>query len=1587
MSLVVRRKAKIHNQGNFSVPSNTTFRWNSRKDFNFLKHYHSSNKRFQIFEVSLNDSKNTYCLQILSITDLVNRNNLDELTKETQILMNFQHPNILKQVSSFQENENLYNLFEHFSEESLGSVVAKTKSLAVMNARIIIAQLLKALAYIHQKAFIHCNVKPTSILFDKDNRVKLSQFQFSKNIDYPKIRSSKNCLFQQNIDFLAPEIVNKSDLSHASDLWSVGCILYFMLKGEPPFHSSDNQHEIKRNITLLRYEIPKYFPPDAADLITKLLKTKPSDRLGYNDFESDYKSIQNHPFFNGFPWDNCETMTQLSFTPLNTNASSPSAGQTYNSVLSEREIKQLEFEFKTDLNLALHHCETIFCNGKFSNIDEFSLWVKGNFQSLRCTTSWTKPTLVVQCETCRIDKLACICLPCYLNGDHKGHKVSLVTSYKGFCDCGVCMSMKKEGFCRLHSSHAKKDIHLLNDVESFNFQKCFGVGLSIAHELAIYDPQEFHTLFKWMMGLAKLCLDIRYCLAKAFVDNFDLPQFFLDSAIISYKSSEIAYYLFTILVNEECFRNKMVEVAISCYPKLVWTQLRLASIPSNDVSTPPLFQVRTLSFFFEYVFSNSALIYAHQQHMNCTNTISESLPIIIDFGSSFNMNSYKKGGIESIVANFASIASIMSKIDDSCDDEFNSLLMKFTSEIIKLEGALPTPRQFNEKVNDPLEQHVVLNKLCHLFAFIASKITHKKTLNYKPVIKTLATWIENNLINDEYDVVDDSNIMLFRSVLDPEVKSTVGLNIHTLVGMILREDINKSEIMIKEIAKEMEYTLDYFLPYFALMPVRLFAVSSYTMKFFVRNSSSFIQAVSSTKFKANIKLHFAPLFSLVQIILGLTDDKETFVAMIARSFGIFDQINEIDSQDQIIEFSFLHFITCLIFDRLCLSNDKRKMKLCTVLFSLANGPIPLSNIRSLLWSDLLSDSDFMSELFTHVSRSTNDGKTWIRLMNEREWHAFSPWFGIQNVLEVIAKWNPDSLIPFPEYEPPPGNLDLFSILSTQTFMAIEFHILANCTGKASHAACVQTIVNLIITYSKKCKRGILKEDYDSIKVDSLEELTTKMPVEFYEFMWTPIIYNSRCAKNLVTIIQGFGKCYIKALEEMNIGFVVPVQTYSSTNKRLAMLAKKRALDELKISMSHFDFRETDEEQKENCSICACETGLLQYPVYAYNSPMSDVIETNLQGKTKDVYATTRMFKLCTHPIHSCCLSWQEGFQCPVCRGRRNALIPIVNDFDTKLTEEQQDAVYACIVKGFGTVDFEYILRSFCAHIKISEIRFRVKPDFIDQQSFRILTRYLFMAIWHFFRLNSMEVFPVDDPLIILVMQLIVNDKPAEGYSKRVSSISRRVGDNQKLEFARRAALIEHFCLNNNFEEFKGFTDWDDILSASYMSVKYQMNIEETTLPAYVLLKLPLDFIDLAREPYNLNIIDQIHETGLCLLTGKVVKFSSKCDVDIPLYKEHVKRALGNTFSPILMITGRMSSNVIIYSGVVKKQFDATTAYVDEYGESDIGLRRGVFLKLSSERVLHLVESILSGDWMDANADNFIPVAERGQQQQQVENPN
>ncbi|CAD8074409.1 unnamed protein product [Paramecium primaurelia] len=208
----------------------------------------------------------------------------ERLLEETAILMDIDHPNIVKLYEIFSDKYSYYLVSEYCEG---GELFEKIKLVSILTEKEIanfMKQILSAVSYCHQKGIVHRDLKPENILFDQ----KHSQASI-KIIDFGASAKLQNCeKLQKRIGtpfYVAPEVLD-ANYDEKCDIWSLGVILYILLSGYPPFMGA-NEQEVLIKVKKGEYS---FDPTDwgkvsnsGKDLIRRMLMYNPTNRISAAD--------------------------------------------------------------------------------------------------------------------------------------------------------------------------------------------------------------------------------------------------------------------------------------------------------------------------------------------------------------------------------------------------------------------------------------------------------------------------------------------------------------------------------------------------------------------------------------------------------------------------------------------------------------------------------------------------------------------------------------------------------------------------------------------------------------------------------------------------------------------------------------------------------------------------------------------------------------------------------------------------------------------------------------------------------------------------------------------------------------------------------------------------------------------------------------------------------------------------------------------------------------------------------------------------------------------------------------------------------
>lgn len=200
-------------------------------------------------------------------------NQVENLLTEGRNLATLDHPSIVRFYRPGRTNDGLiFLVMEYMQGGSFLDRLRKRGKLTEDEAFDIIFQILYALEYLHDKGYMHMDIKPNNILFDVDGNAKLADFglaQFIGDESYISCNAG-------TIAYMAPEVFNQK-ARKVSDLWSVGVLLHEMLTGENPFRATTIEQLIKK-VFMEPPNISAHLSDEIKTIITKALEKDVQNR-------------------------------------------------------------------------------------------------------------------------------------------------------------------------------------------------------------------------------------------------------------------------------------------------------------------------------------------------------------------------------------------------------------------------------------------------------------------------------------------------------------------------------------------------------------------------------------------------------------------------------------------------------------------------------------------------------------------------------------------------------------------------------------------------------------------------------------------------------------------------------------------------------------------------------------------------------------------------------------------------------------------------------------------------------------------------------------------------------------------------------------------------------------------------------------------------------------------------------------------------------------------------------------------------------------------------------------------------------------
>lgn len=236
-----------------------------------------------------------FAVKIMSKSAVLQMKQLEHIQSEKNILLQITYPFVVNLFSTFQDEQNLYMVFEFVCGGEFFTLLRNEDKLPNDQAAFYGTEIALTLGFLHNLNIVYRDLKPENLLIDKEGHLKITDFGFAKIVE------DRTWTLCGTPDYIAPEIIRNKGHNKGADWWAFGVLLFEMLAGYPPFYDESGGFGTYKKILKGNVEYPDWFTIDAVDLISKLLVADITKR--YGNLHAGAKDIMHHRYFDGIDWD------------------------------------------------------------------------------------------------------------------------------------------------------------------------------------------------------------------------------------------------------------------------------------------------------------------------------------------------------------------------------------------------------------------------------------------------------------------------------------------------------------------------------------------------------------------------------------------------------------------------------------------------------------------------------------------------------------------------------------------------------------------------------------------------------------------------------------------------------------------------------------------------------------------------------------------------------------------------------------------------------------------------------------------------------------------------------------------------------------------------------------------------------------------------------------------------------------------------------------------------------------------------------------------------------------------------------------
>ena len=248
----------------------------------------------QVWEAIRTGEKERVALKVLLADYQKDKDEIASLIHETEVGKEVRHQNVIAIFDYHNAHGLPFLSMQLFHAKNLKIELRERPTYVQINIKQIVQKCASGLAHLHEKGWVHCDIKPDNFLADEQGNVKVIDFSIALKMKKGWFGGARAKVVQGTRSYMAPEQIRRKPLDQRSDIYSLGCVIFELMSGRTPFNASNPDELLKAHLTAIP---PKLISCSGAtrglsDLVGRMMSKNPDDRPELmHDFIQEFRRI------------------------------------------------------------------------------------------------------------------------------------------------------------------------------------------------------------------------------------------------------------------------------------------------------------------------------------------------------------------------------------------------------------------------------------------------------------------------------------------------------------------------------------------------------------------------------------------------------------------------------------------------------------------------------------------------------------------------------------------------------------------------------------------------------------------------------------------------------------------------------------------------------------------------------------------------------------------------------------------------------------------------------------------------------------------------------------------------------------------------------------------------------------------------------------------------------------------------------------------------------------------------------------------------------------------------------------------------